>query len=519
MEEKSARPDPGAPLEPLEPVDDRAQPSNRLAFGAREETAAGVESPGQIRANDPDGMERRVKSVDPRVASEAEAKPAGESARAAKSDHRDWRQAAGSRQDGADNGSEQPNFRVEPASREPIETAWRATKVSDGLRHQVIGNENGTTGTGADTVADRAPGDSLSESRFSADGRQVADASRYEEHRPVAGGNRDALSAMKRTAGETGDGPVRMATTNPPLTADVQASPAPGTRPHEPIPGEVRGSGSGNTGTVAERMATAAADRVADDAAAGLEQRKLDGDGVPAEGRSHRSHHRTGSHRSVTNRREPVAVSQPAEKSGAQTQNQDSNPGGTAFRQGEPDSELKMTDPKPAEGFNRFAAAPLGGPDAAKGTMPMETLSFQSPDWSNQLVDHFKGMRQRNLRQLVIQLHPEKLGSMVLRLKSEKGRIITRITADNEAAKQLLLQNASQLQQQMADQGFVLGEFSVDIGQMAQQGFRRQDEGNFRAPRVNTRRTGLGRQQGMGTSGRVLVYPQRSRELKVNLIA
>lgn len=101
---------------------------------------------------------------------------------------------------------------------------------------------------------------------------------------------------------------------------------------------------------------------------------------------------------------------------------------------------------------------------AATGPSATQRFSFSLAGWPTVLAQHFKALQQQPINHLVLKLEPENLGTLVLRLRAKRQTVTANITADNEATRQLLLQNESALRQQMEKQGFSLAEFSVNVG-------------------------------------------------------
>jgi flagellar hook-length control protein FliK len=67
-----------------------------------------------------------------------------------------------------------------------------------------------------------------------------------------------------------------------------------------------------------------------------------------------------------------------------------------------------------------------------------------------------------------LELAPKHLGKLVLQVETDRDQVIAWLSTDNEQARNLLTQNAPLLRQQLQEQGLVLGQLHVSVGQEGQ---------------------------------------------------
>ena len=95
-------------------------------------------------------------------------------------------------------------------------------------------------------------------------------------------------------------------------------------------------------------------------------------------------------------------------------------------------------------------------------------------------LDHSKDINQKIIEQVVekaslqvnekdseihLQLKPDNLGKLTMRIAVEKGIVIAQIVAENQAVKEILESNFNYLRDALNQKGFGIQEFSVNVGQ------------------------------------------------------
>lgn len=101
----------------------------------------------------------------------------------------------------------------------------------------------------------------------------------------------------------------------------------------------------------------------------------------------------------------------------------------------------------------------------ANGTLFARTLDFaQGSSPIGAILDKMHVMIKEGKQQANIQLSPPELGHLNLRLVMDQGHLQAHLATENPVAKELIEANMSQLRQQLAGLGFVVEEFSVQVG-------------------------------------------------------
>jgi len=167
-------------------------------------------------------------------------------------------------------------------------------------------------------------------------------------------------------------------------------------------------------------------------------------------------------------------------------------------------------------GIQLGTASDSGTPSGATGESPR--LAFTDDAWPSQLARQFKSLQQQPVNQLVLRLEPENLGTLVLRLRTKHNMVTASITADNENTRQILLQNAPALRQQMEQQGFSLSGFSVDLGGQSNPNASGHARSELAAIAARYGRGGSEAGGPAGLSESVIIQQQYAPDQLVNLI-
>ncbi len=111
-----------------------------------------------------------------------------------------------------------------------------------------------------------------------------------------------------------------------------------------------------------------------------------------------------------------------------------------------------------------------------------ERVNVHEPDWARKVSEQVLERARAGKSSLVVELEPQGLGHMTLRIEADQRHVTAWISTQNEEARNLLLQNASALQKHLAEHGLSLGELTVNVS---------HDRGNARGHAGNreTRRT------------------------------
>jgi len=104
---------------------------------------------------------------------------------------------------------------------------------------------------------------------------------------------------------------------------------------------------------------------------------------------------------------------------------------------------------------------------SGEGTGNFGRLMNSSQETSNlsSLLDRMQWMVEAGRQKARIQLSPPELGQIDLRLVIDHGHLHAHLGTENPMVKQMIESHLDQLKQHLTDLGFVVEEFSVDVGQ------------------------------------------------------
>jgi flagellar hook-length control protein FliK len=109
--------------------------------------------------------------------------------------------------------------------------------------------------------------------------------------------------------------------------------------------------------------------------------------------------------------------------------------------------------------------ARLGTSHAAENGESDASLRLGDSSWPETLSKRIEELHQRGRSHLTIELEPESLGKLVLRIEADRNHVTAWVSTQNEDAKSALLSGSSALRQHLEEQGLTLGQFTVDVGQ------------------------------------------------------
>jgi len=91
--------------------------------------------------------------------------------------------------------------------------------------------------------------------------------------------------------------------------------------------------------------------------------------------------------------------------------------------------------------------------------------NVNTTDVINQIIDKFKaGIVKENVSQIKINLKPEYLGDVSLKIVSENGIVSAQFTAENQKIKEIIEANFNELKNMLDEQGVQVSELSVSVG-------------------------------------------------------
>ena len=132
------------------------------------------------------------------------------------------------------------------------------------------------------------------------------------------------------------------------------------------------------------------------------------------------------------------------------------------------EKQLRTGDPAAEGAFFHNAAGPMPGDQISFSKMDNSTSSgftYYDPYRSAELVQSYRDQYNSIAHQgLVLEMEPEELGKMSIKIGAKKDEVSAIVLTDNEPARQVLMKNTPELRQDLQDQGLALGKFMVDVG-------------------------------------------------------
>ena len=127
---------------------------------------------------------------------------------------------------------------------------------------------------------------------------------------------------------------------------------------------------------------------------------------------------------------------------------------------------------------------------------------------ANQVVTRLETMSGDERHEMELQLKPESLGKIQLRIVEERGMILARFTAESEKVRAILESNMQLLRDSLEKNGLTVQELSVSVGQQQPQ------SNNGNAPQTNVRlgRAGIN----IGTEGLGELADGSAKELRMS---
>lgn len=92
-----------------------------------------------------------------------------------------------------------------------------------------------------------------------------------------------------------------------------------------------------------------------------------------------------------------------------------------------------------------------------------------------QVVEKAKVVLSGDKSEMIIDLKPDHLGKLALKVVTERGIVVAKFVAENEQVKAALESNMNMLKESLEKQGFSVQGFSVSVGDNKQRGFGREN--------------------------------------------
>lgn len=120
-------------------------------------------------------------------------------------------------------------------------------------------------------------------------------------------------------------------------------------------------------------------------------------------------------------------------------------------------------DQKGAPVLNREGVFGLPSQVPSPTAKNTQTLTLTASSWPAELTEHIKELRGRQPKYLTLELEPQHLGRLLLRVETDRNRVTTSIFTESEEARMLLNRGISRLRQQLEANGLTLGHFLVNV--------------------------------------------------------
>lgn len=141
-------------------------------------------------------------------------------------------------------------------------------------------------------------------------------------------------------------------------------------------------------------------------------------------------------------------------------------------------------------------------------TMPQPV---RTAEVMNQVVENAKVILGQDKSEMVIQLKPDHLGKLELKVVTEQGIVAAKFIAENQKVKEIIETNMQLLKDSLEKQGISIDSVSVQVGQDKKGDYQQLNsyagKSSGSADRI---KHGEGRQEGIGVTGNILeTLPER----------
>jgi flagellar hook-length control protein FliK len=94
----------------------------------------------------------------------------------------------------------------------------------------------------------------------------------------------------------------------------------------------------------------------------------------------------------------------------------------------------------------------------------VQTANIKNSEIFDQVMDNAKLVLSKNQTEMELNLKPESLGKLSLKIATENGLVMAKITAENQQVKQIIESNLIHLKEALEQQGLNVQQFSVSVG-------------------------------------------------------
>lgn len=111
----------------------------------------------------------------------------------------------------------------------------------------------------------------------------------------------------------------------------------------------------------------------------------------------------------------------------------------------------------------------INGPDGV--VKAQNEINVSGKEIINQIVDKAKVVLTDEKSEMIIDLKPDHLGKLSLKIITERGSVVAKFIADSEQVKAAIESNMDNLRESLNKQGFSIQDFSVSVRQEFKKGF------------------------------------------------
>lgn len=102
-------------------------------------------------------------------------------------------------------------------------------------------------------------------------------------------------------------------------------------------------------------------------------------------------------------------------------------------------------------------------------TEPVRAQAYTGPEVTRQIIEKAETMIREDKTEMIMQLKPDSLGKISLKIIHERGEIIAKFAAENEQVKAVLENNMQLLRDSLQKSGITVQTLEVSVGQQGQQ--------------------------------------------------
>lgn len=139
-----------------------------------------------------------------------------------------------------------------------------------------------------------------------------------------------------------------------------------------------------------------------------------------------------------------------------------------------PDYKINNNNAPGVNGMVQNLAGRSGEPEAAAKVH--KEVPVLKNELFNQIIDKAKVITNGDKSEMVMDLKPESLGKLSLKVVTENGIVTAKFVAENQQVKEVIESNMQLLKDSLEKQGLSVQGFSVSVGQQSSGGFKDQGQ-------------------------------------------